>query len=507
MKKFKKAAAVFMAAAILMTFAPFSFAASDIDYQITNPYASVDFDTWNQYKADLHSHTTFSDGHNTLPEMAERHYELGFDIYAITDHGTNSTGFTNQKFNTAMELVSVIKNDGEHHDEVLSANGTAANGNAYKVETVNGDEYYSQTLANGNGQAMMRVPFGIEHNPTSFNNAHVNSFFVNYGTGIVGGTSNYIAPISKVQQLGGISVINHPGEYTNARDEVYTADAYNVENSHYNYVVNKYANILKNYDTCIGIDINSKGDTRTRFDRKLWDILLQKVVPSGRNVFAIGSTDAHNLDIVDSGYTVVLMPELTSAALKTALSTGTFFAASKYIGNVDELAGYSTTLLASQNAEAVEFGKELSECVDKINTEISENGSQGTKYQVEEGFAAPKVTNIVVDDAEDTITITAENALLVHWIADGKVIATGSEIDLDDYSDEIGSYVRAEILGKSGIMYSEPFTLNYDGAPVAEDSGRFVDFGTLASLICDTPVKILVFLVKTPVKVILDLIF
>ena len=201
------------------------------------------------------------------------------------------------------------------------------------------------------------------------------------------------------------------------------------------------------------------------------------------------------------------MPELTSAALKTALSTGTFFAASKYIGNVDELAGYSTTLLASQNAEAVEFGKELSECVDKINTEISENGSQGTKYQVEEGFAAPKVTNIVVDDAEDTITITAENALLVHWIADGKVIATGNEIDLDDYSDEIGSYVRAEILGKGGIMYSEPFTLNYDGAPVAEDSGRFVDFGTLASLICDTPVKILVFLVKTPVKVILDLIF
>ncbi len=507
MQKFKKTLSVLIAVAMLLTGSSLAFAATDTDYAITNPYASVDFNTWNQYKADLHSHTTFSDGHNTLPEMAERHYELGFDIYAITDHGTNSIGYTTQKFNTAMEVVSVIKNDGEHHDEVLSSSGTAANGNAYKVETVNGNEYYTQTLANGDGQAMMRVPFGIEHNPTSFNNAHVNSFFVNYGTGIVGGTSNYLAPISKVQELGGVSVINHPGEYTNARDEVYTADAYNIENSHYKYVINKYANILKSYDTCIGIDINSKGDSRTRFDRKLWDILLQKVVPTGRNVFAIGSTDAHNLDIVDSGYTVVLMPELTSPALKTALKTGTFFAASKYIGNVDELSGYSATLLASQNSEAVEFGKELAECVETINAEISENGSQGTKYKVEDGFAAPKVTNIVIDDAEDTIAITAENALLVHWIADGKVIATGSEIDLDDYSDEIGSYVRAEILGKGGILYSEPFTLDYDGAPAAEDDGNFVDFGTLASLICDTPVKFLVSLIKPVAKVILGIIF
>ena len=61
---------------------------------------------------------------------------------------------------------------------------------------------------------MLRVPYGIENNPTSFNNSHVNSWFVDYGNGVLGGTSDYETPIKNVEELGGLSVINHPGEYT-----------------------------------------------------------------------------------------------------------------------------------------------------------------------------------------------------------------------------------------------------------------------------------------------------
>ena len=57
---------------------------------------------------------------------------------------------------------------------------------------------------------MLRVPYGVENNPTSFNNAHVNSWFVDYGHKVIGGTSNYERPISNVDKLGGLSVINHP---------------------------------------------------------------------------------------------------------------------------------------------------------------------------------------------------------------------------------------------------------------------------------------------------------
>ncbi len=36
------------------------------DLTITNPYAAVDWDTWGAYKAQLHCHTTASDGYLTI---------------------------------------------------------------------------------------------------------------------------------------------------------------------------------------------------------------------------------------------------------------------------------------------------------------------------------------------------------------------------------------------------------------------------------------------------------
>ena len=135
MKNPKKILAIILAMAMLLTAAPVAFAQADIDYEIISPYETVDFSNINQYKADLHSHTTFSDGNETLPKMLERHYELGFDIYAITDHGTVSYGYTSQEFNNPVKLISWIKNGGVYND-VLSSSGTAENGNPYRVETI-----------------------------------------------------------------------------------------------------------------------------------------------------------------------------------------------------------------------------------------------------------------------------------------------------------------------------------------------------------------------------------
>lgn len=517
MRGFRKIAALILAAAVLATFVPFSYAAQETDYKITNPYAEVDFGTWNQYKTDLHCHTTFSDGRCTLPETVERHYELGFDIMAITDHGTVNYGFTNQTFNQPLRLLSLIKNKGFNYG-VLSESGTAANGKHYTVWTKKygkfDDEFYKQD--GDETQTLMRVPYGNEQNPTSFNNAHVNTWFVDYGHGVVGGTSNYVVPISRVDKLGGLSIINHPGEYSDARDELYTKDAYDVNDPVYNYKINKFANILKKYRSCIGIDINSKGDHRTRFDRKLWDILLQKVVPSGRNVFAIGSTDAHSLGIVDSGYVVALMPSLTNEDLKKTLERGSFFAASKYIGNYDELIAYSRELETLGSPEALNMSALLKACADKIDAEVKQSGEpQDTEFKMPETQTPdsefpsttappPKVKNVKVDETDDVIEIETENALLTRWIADGAALCVGNRIDLDDYSDKIGSYVRAEILGEGGIMYSQPFILDYDGAPEPEKDKPFFDWGIAVSLICDTPVKLLLYLL--PLKCVLDVV-
>ncbi len=465
----KKFLSVLLSLVMVLSLGICAFAAdTDIDYNITDTYADVDWDAYNAYKADLHSHTNASDGDNSLSEMIERHYELGFDIHAISDHGTVSYSWTEPNYHSTIKLFMMVK-EGKSNIVTLDKNGIAANGKNYTVETVNGDDYYTQE----GGQSMLRVPFANEQNPTSFNNAHVNTWFVDYGHGRLGGTSDYETIISAVDELGGVSVINHPGEYTNARDELYTADAYDKDDLFYGYYIDKFENLLVKYDSCLGIDINSKGDSRTRFDRKLWDTMLTDVAPTGRNIYAIASTDAHNLDIVDSGYVMALMAENTSAELKDCLLSGNFFAQSSCIGNVDELYAYSAGLLASDNATAQSVGAAMKADADTIAAQI-EDGDQGMEFRFAEGATCVTVNEIAVDNAEDTITINADDALYIRWISDGNVVAEGATIDLDE-CENIGSYVRAEIISEGAVTYTQAFLLNYDGMPEADINENFKD--------------------------------
>ena len=59
--------------------------APEKNYLITNPYADVDWDEWGVYKTQLHCHTTASDGFLKIDEFVQKHYDLNFDIVALTD--------------------------------------------------------------------------------------------------------------------------------------------------------------------------------------------------------------------------------------------------------------------------------------------------------------------------------------------------------------------------------------------------------------------------------------
>lgn len=480
MKKTTKLIALICSLAILAgVFSTIGLAVdADIDYVIISPYADVDW-SWKQYKADLHSHTTASDGSDTLKDMIEVNYDYGFDIYAVTDHGTSSRSFVEQEVIEELKFFLDIANPNAPII-TLEETGLTFEGLTYNVVTENGDDYYYQILEDGTeGHKMLRVPFGIENNPTSLNNAHVNSWFVDYGHGIVGGTSDYATPIEAVDALGGLSVINHPGEYTNARDEYYTEDAYD---SSYSYYIDKFENLLIENPSCLGIDINSKGDSRTRHDRKLWDIMLMDLTPSGRNVYAIATSDAHRVSAAYTGYTRILMPELTSAALQEALANGQFFAASRCLGNHNELAEYAEYLLANGDADAQAWAKDILE---------RQAEDYNAKFEAPYDVDAPMVKSLIVDDDNDIIVLDAEDAYCIRWIANGKTIAWGDTIDLDDYSDEIGTYVRAEILGAGGIVYTQAIMLEYDGAPETENKSQSFDFWWIASIIPDTIVRFL----------------
>ena len=79
----------------------------------------------------------------------------------------------------------------------------------------------------------------------------------------------------------------------------------------------------------------------------------------------------------------------------------------------------------------------------------------------------PVVTDIKVDQTENTISVTVDKDKTpcdqIRWIANGKIISTDYTIDLNDYEDDIGCYVRFELQGEGGVTYSQAFEVQYDG--------------------------------------------
>lgn len=474
---YKKSIAIILSAIMLLGCLPFAFAAEESasGYTITNPYQNINWETVNQYKAALHTHTNASDGDDTLINSIERHYETGFDIVAITDHGITDKSWTDSSKNSKLvtTFMSLIgKTDGEL--VFLEEKGTLPKGMSYEIKTVNGDDYFVAA----DGHEILRIPFGIENNALSVN-AHVNSWFAPYENNMPSGYHNAIVGVDKA---GGISVINHPGEYTQARYELYQEDAYDMSNPSYSYYINKFYGYINNYESCIGIDINSKGDGRTRYDRKLWDIMLAKAALSGKTVTAIATSDAHQLDKIDTGSLIVLAEAKTNENVKKALLNGEVLPQSTCLSNRDELAQIADSLKNFYGE--TELYNKIATLVTEYDAEREEKDKSGDDGQVgvsytalnDEGYLAtatrPSVKSITVDEAEDTITIDSENALLIRWISDGKLIATTKAddmaFDLNNYEDEINGYVRAEIFGEGGMVYTEGFTLNADKAT---DSG------------------------------------
>lgn len=426
-----------MTVTMLLAVVPFSAgAAAQVDYTIVSPYANVNWSTWGQYKANLHTHSIVSDGRDDFNAMVEKHYELGYDILAMTDHATVDRGWTDLNINPFITFAMNIGSDGAKPTPLT-------------------EERFAEisTGVGRDGRGMLRVPFGVEHNAAAFNNTHVNSFFADCFDGYLGGTSYYDHILKGVEEAGGLSVINHPGEYTGAKSDS-PEDAYDTSDLYYNYIIKKYTNLYKNFETCLGMEVINKNDDRTKNDRKLWDTVLANVVPSGRNVFGFGNSDAHSLSATDNNWNVMCMPANTVENLRTSMEKGAFFAVSRNIKNPFE--------------------------VSRIKAETGL--ALGDTWTADVQKAAPKVTKITVSNTTDTIAINAVNLKTIHWIADGEVIHVGGTIDLNDYSDKIGSYVRAEIWGEGGMLYTQPFMLQYSGAP-AETTFFFFDFGRILNIL------------------------
>lgn len=398
-KMLRKTTAALMAAAVLAGTFVTGVSAEErsgvLDFTIDSPYASVDWGTYGQYKADFHAHSNESDGSPQPYETIEEHYKKGYDILALTDHNVCNTTWNRKDDPTGKDREYLT-------DQRLSeiTYGTDRD-NRGMVAIMNSDE---QSVSD-----------------------HLNTFFTPFNNE-QGATLE--SNIAKTQELGGICHINHPGRYTGGKNTSGTAGE---EASNNPETIKKYTDLFMKYDAVVGMEIINKLDGDSYSDRILWDNILKETMPEGRFVWGFSNDDTHSTAATGHSYNMMLLPSNNPENVRESMENGTFYASAK----VAKREGYTITDLSVIN-----------------------------------DYQPPIITNIQVDNDEDTITIDGEYYNQVEWIADGKVIATGNTIDLNDHEGEINSYVRAQLKGDEGISFTQPFgvtTANSGNASVETD--------------------------------------
>ncbi len=402
----KRSLAIILTA--IMTFSFFSLCAGaeSTGYVITNPYAGVAeilANDDNHYRTNLHTHSTISDASVDYADMIKGYYDADFDILGFADHGVIGKYWNEQPtFAPAFAYQYIIgKKVTKLTDE--------------EYEAITGGTYASETRTKGRG--MQCVPDGIELNEVTMTKSHVNGYFSSFGNNDPGLENGYEYAVKNVDKAGGISVINHPGDWLDSK--------YNEDASRDPANVRYFGDILNTYDSCLGIEVLNGVDSLTHNDRILWDQLLQYVIPHGeRNVFGFGNSDAHELDEIETAFMDFVMPSYSLDNVKKTMQTGAFFAMGRRSRN-------------------------------ELGWDFKGKG------------AYPVVTMINVDDENDVITVKAKNTEEIQWIANEKILVSSTEknrsgeivstIRLSEHSDDITCYVRFQCLGEGGICMSQPF--------------------------------------------------
>jgi hypothetical protein len=112
---------------------------------ISNPYSSIDWTTINQYKANLHTHTTESDGLFSVADTIDYYYNNDYKILAITDHSKYTFPWTDFGRNpSTLGMLAIAGNEVSGIDHLLSLlndySGWGSGGTETTLDTIESKE-------------------------------------------------------------------------------------------------------------------------------------------------------------------------------------------------------------------------------------------------------------------------------------------------------------------------------------------------------------------------------
>ena len=386
MKKISKVLSGVLAFMLIVTMCSIgmtAYAATDdvignYSFDITSTYKDIDWNNWKQYKGATHVHTVRSDADTEIDDMIEYYYGFGYDDLALTDHGTVNYGWTSGQSRIAIfDYQFFVHGAMDEPSKARYTEITTGTG-AIKGESAS------------RGFPMREIPMGIELNGMSTKKCHINGFYVDYGHGDLGISVSWPRDaVAGNYNKGGLTHINHVGEWSDAKSDrgVYDAKFISDFASIYeDYGIMKKGRNESNLRGCLGMELVNTADNRTRNDRYLYDEILKILAPQGINVLGFCEDDAHELSDCDRNAQYFIMPsnDVATNNVKHCMEYGQFYTVSKNSKN---------------------------------------------SYELGDGFAAsgeyPRVSYVGVDDAKNQIIINSTNANKVRLVADGEIIDLG----------------------------------------------------------------------------------
>lgn len=246
-------------------------------WEIDNPYKNVDWENHLRYKANLHTHTTRSDGSLSPQEVVDRYHTLGYKILAITDH--NEVTYPWNAFSTL-----------EHS-------------NSAKQKLEEGRIDSSAVKYEDRDPELLNM-YAIQGNEVSSPH-HLGSYFSDYKDR----PGDEFVTIEAIGQKNGITLLNHPGRYTSRNPEKYTVEF--------------YVDIFNRYNHVTGMEVYNQGD-RYPTDRKLWDEVLSKTMPE-RPMWGYSNDDFHGGDEkLGRNWNLFILPELNEESIRQGMLEGQF---------------------------------------------------------------------------------------------------------------------------------------------------------------------------------------
>lgn len=409
MKMTKKLLCLVLACLMILPLGLLTVSAAENDYVIVSPYKDVVWkgdDAWGAYKGTLHSHTTYSDADDDLATMVKEYYEQDYDFLANADHGVTGVAWNERPAIVPLYLYQLLI------------------GNKFTTLTDEEFEGITSGTYNNRGFGMTCVTGANELNNMTLTKSHVNAYFIpaDKGNGFAGLENGFELAIKFTEENGGISHINHPGDWleSNANPNAVN-DPENVE---------FLTDLVLRYDSCYGIEVFNERNGTTAYDRILWDNMLMYSLPYGKTIIGYSNTDAHHTGTVDTSFSTFMMEENTVENIRETMMNGAFFMTTRILrGNDFEIGPKESFNVANKD------------------------------------IPYPMFTKVEVDGHK--ITVEAENAHTLQWIANGKVImktAIGTEpvtIDLDTIEGaEDFLYARAEIFGEGGLTITQALTID-----------------------------------------------